>query len=174
MTPDESKTLQALVGSLQREVHDLVQTVPDVYISRKEHERITQRIRLAFVILGLLLCLAVLVFVAIRSNDKAEGEDRERLRVERQEDLASATRLSEDAIVRNTCALKGVLELAQSTSTRNPVPPGLDPDLRTLVEQSRATAASFYDTALSDLNATLTQLGRDSCPASPLPAGSTG
>lgn len=174
MSPDESESLRALVGSLSQDVKTLTRTVPDVYISRKEHEAITRRIRLTFVILALLLCLAALIFFTLRNTDKREATEREQLRVERQEDLAVATELSEDAIVRNTCALKGVLELAQSTSTRNPIPPGLDADLRALVEQSRVTAAAFYAKALADLDATLAEMGRSTCPASPLPSASSG
>lgn len=171
MSPDESESLRALVGSLSKDVQTLTRTVPDVYISRKEHDRITQRIRLAFVIILLLLCLAALIFFTLRNTDKSAAENRERLRIERQEDLATATDLSEDAIARNTCALKGILEAAQSSAVRNPIPPGLDEATRAFVEQSRANADAFYKKHLADMNATLTDLGR-TCPPSPLSATS--
>jgi hypothetical protein len=166
--------LDALVKSLNQDVKTLAKSIPDVYISRREHERITTRIRQGFAGLVLLLIIAGLIGWSIRERDTAAAEDRERLRVERQEDLATATELSEDAIVRNTCALKAIFESAQSSATRNPIPPGLDPETQAFVERSRAQAAEFYSKTLGDLQSTLTQLGRDSCPVTPIPSAASG
>lgn len=50
-----------------------------------------------------------------------------------------------------TCGVRGVLLLAQTASSRNPIPADLDPASRERVESQRAQATAFYDNALEEL-----------------------
>lgn len=82
--------------------------------------------------------------------------------------VSRTTAARDEAIWRNACSLRGVLSLAQSSATRNPVPPGLGEDLAKLVEDSRKQATAFYAKSFSDIDATLETLGRGPCPVSPV------
>lgn len=55
----------------------------------------------------------------------------------------------EQVAMNNSCALRGILELAQTASTRNPLPPGLSPEQQATIESQRARATEFYSRALS-------------------------
>lgn len=50
-----------------------------------------------------------------------------------------------------TCGVRGVLTLAQTTSTRNPIPNDLSVEERARVETQREAASQFYDGALEKL-----------------------
>lgn len=99
-----------------------------------------------WIALALVIVLAILVGV-IRSTDQR-----------------NETKRRNDAVRVNSCVIRGVLELAQSTSARNPIPPGLSPDLTALVEQSRAQATAFYAQALASVNASLDMVKGKPCP----------
>lgn len=50
-----------------------------------------------------------------------------------------------------TCGVRGVLTLAQSSSTRNPIPDSTPPEQRVQIQRQRDQAAEFYHDALSQL-----------------------
>ena len=72
MTPDESKSLQALVGSLHSEVHDLVEKIPDVYISKVEVRQIRRRLRMGIITNLVLGVFVVVFFVAMWNVDRSD------------------------------------------------------------------------------------------------------
>lgn len=51
-----------------------------------------------------------------------------------------------------TCGIRGVLVLAQTTSTRNPLPADLSPEERARAEMQREQAAEFYSKGLEKLD----------------------
>lgn len=124
-----------------------------------------RQFRTAMVAIVLVILLAMFTVWQLRQADIRRQNGRAA-------DLAvgaqAAATARDEAIWRNACSLRGVLSLAQSSATRNPVPPGLGADLTKLVEDSRKQAAAFYAKSIADIDATLETLGRGPCPLSPL------
>lgn len=65
--------------------------------------------------------------------------------------MASTVGVSLYLTHQSTCGVRGVLELAKTSTTRNPIPSDLDPESRSRVESQRAQAAAFYTQALNRL-----------------------
>lgn len=65
--------------------------------------------------------------------------------------LASTLGISLYASHKTTCGVRGIISLASTSTTRNPIPADLDPESRARVEAQRAQAAAFYDDALKEL-----------------------
>lgn len=51
-----------------------------------------------------------------------------------------------------TCGVRGILISAQTSSTRNPLPENMSPELRDLVIRQREQARTFYSESLDHLN----------------------
>lgn len=52
---------------------------------------------------------------------------------------------------RTACPVRGILVLARTSSTRNPIPPGLPPETVAAIEAGRRDAQQFYDDAIGSL-----------------------
>lgn len=113
--------LEATQVSLD-EINDRLDTLPDRYLPRKEAELKAGKVKK---LLAGLLVGGLLV--------------------------ASTVGLTMYLTHQSTCAVRGVLELAKTSTARNPIPADLDPESRARVESQRAQAAAFYTDALERL-----------------------
>lgn len=152
--PDGAGAILAAVHSFQAEVAEMrtdIETLPERFALRAEVDakwaKAKRRARAAAVL------VVVLVVAGVLSVFRAQV-------------IEASARDRDEAVRKNACILKGILDQAQSSANRNPVPPGIDDATREFVERARAQSAEFYRRALDDLNDTLAEL-KGSCPPSP-------